>query len=59
MLRCRMKPGDEAVIFLESEPAILADVLAESFLADRFKNLLREIGTGAMKEIDTLGHDNL
>ena len=56
MLRCKAKPGDEVVVFVDRQLTVLADILAERFFADGFQDLLGEVVVSAIEEINTSGH---
>jgi hypothetical protein len=53
----KAKPGDKAVIFIDREPAVLADVLAESLFAYSLQDLLVEATVSAIKMINAFGHN--
>src|SRR6478609_8043667 len=47
MLRAKIKPRNETVVFVDCGPTVLANVLTESFLTNRLKDLLGEMAVGA------------
>jgi hypothetical protein len=56
MLRSKIEPRDESIVFLHRSPTVLANVLTESFLTDRLKNLFGEMAVRAVKEINAFRH---
>ena len=56
MLRAKIKPRNETVVFVDCGPTVLANVLTESFLTNRLKDLLGEMAVGAVKEINAVCH---
>ena len=56
MLRSKSEPRNEPIVFLNCGPTVLANVLTESFLTNRLKDLLREMSVGAVKEINAFCH---
>ena len=56
MLRSKIEPRDESTVFLYCGPTVLANVLTESFLTNRLKNLLGEMAVGTVKEINAFYH---
>jgi hypothetical protein len=57
MLRSKVEPRNESIVFLYRSPTVLANVLAKSLLADRFEDLFGEMAVRAVKEIDAFRHD--
>jgi hypothetical protein len=57
MLRSKIKPRNEPIIFLDCGPTVLADVLTECLLTDRLKDLFGEMAVCAVKEINSFCHD--
>jgi hypothetical protein len=56
MFRSKIKPGKELIVFLGRGPTVLANVLTESFLTDRLKDLFGEMAVRAIKEISAFCH---
>ena len=56
MLRYKVKPRNEPVVFLYRGPTVLANILTKSFLTDRFKDLFREMAVRAVEEINPFRH---
>ena len=56
MLRSKIKPRDESIVFLYCGPTVLANVLTESLLTDRFEDLFGEMAVRAVKEINAFRH---
>jgi hypothetical protein len=56
MLRSKIKPRKEPIIFLDCSPTVLANVLTESLLTDRLKDLFGEMAVSAIKEINSFCH---
>ena len=56
MLRSKIKPRNELIVFLYRGPTVLANVMTESFLTDRLKNLFGEMAVRAVKEINAFRH---
>jgi hypothetical protein len=56
MLRSKIKPRNEPIVFFDGGPAILANVLIESFLTNRLKDLFGEMALCAVEEIDAFRH---
>jgi hypothetical protein len=56
MLRSKIKPRNEPIIFLDCGPTVLANVLTESLLTDRLKDLFGEMAVRAVKEINAFRH---
>jgi hypothetical protein len=56
MLRSKIKPRKELIVFLDRGPTILANVLTESLLTDRLKDLFGEMAVRAVKEINAFCH---
>src|SRR5687768_8322994 len=52
-----IEPANKAVILINRDPAVLADILSKRFFTDGIQDLLGEIGVGAIK-IDAFGHTN-
>src|SRR5439155_19725553 len=57
--RRQPKPGNKTIIFIDRQPAVLADVDAENFLLDDLKNMLVELAVGIRIEIDAFCHVKL
>jgi len=56
MLRSKVKPGKELIVFLDRSPTVLANVLAECLLTDRLKDLFGEMAVRAIEEINAFCH---
>jgi hypothetical protein len=56
MLGSKIKPRNEPIVFLYRSPTVLANVLTESFLTDRLKDLFGEMTVRAVKEINAFRH---
>jgi len=56
MLRSKIKPRKEPIVFLYCRPTVLANVLTENLLTDRLKDLLGEMAVRAIKEISAFRH---
>jgi hypothetical protein len=56
MLRSKIKPRNEPIVFLDCGPTVLANVLTESFLTNRLKDLFGEMAVRAVKEINAFRH---
>ena len=56
MLRSKIKPRNEPIVFLDCGPTVLANVLTESLLTDRLKDLFGEMAVRAVKEINAFCH---
>jgi len=56
MLRSKIKPRKEPIVFLDCGPTVLANVLTESLLTDRLKDLFGEMAVRAIKEINAFCH---
>jgi hypothetical protein len=56
MLRSKIKPRKEPIVFLDCGPTVLANVLTESLLTDRLKDLFSEMAVRAIKEINAFCH---
>ena len=56
MLRSKIKPRNEPIVFLDCGPTVLANVLTESLLTDRLKDLFGEMAVRAIKEINAFCH---
>jgi hypothetical protein len=56
MLRSKIKPRNEPIVFLDCGPTVLPNVLTESFLTNRLKDLFGEMAVRAVKEINAFGH---
>ena len=56
MLRSKIKPRKEPIVFLDRGPTVLANVLTECLLTDRFKDLFGEMAIRAVKEINAFRH---
>ena len=56
MLRSKIKPRNELIVFFYRGPTVLANVMTESFLTDRLKNLFGEMAVRAVKEINAFRH---
>jgi len=56
MLRSKIKPRKEPIVFFDCGPTVLANVLTESLLTDRLKDLFGEMAVRAIKEINAFCH---
>jgi len=56
MLRSKIKPRKEPIVFLDCGPTVLANVLTECLLTDRLKNPFGEMAVRAIKEINAFCH---
>jgi hypothetical protein len=56
MLGSKIKPRNEPIVFLDRSPTVLANVLTESLLTDRLKDLFGEMTVRAVKEINAFRH---
>ena len=56
MLGSKIKPRNKPIIFLDRGPTVLANVVTESFLTDRLKDLFGEMAVRAIKEINAFCH---
>src|SRR5947207_12078963 len=56
--RRQPKPGKKTIIFIDRQPAVLANVDAESFLSDDLKNVLVKLAVGIPIEIAAFCHVN-
>jgi DNA helicase IV len=56
MLRSKIKLRNEPIVFLYRSPTVLANVLAESLLTDRLKDLFGEMAVRVVKEINAFCH---
>jgi hypothetical protein len=56
MLRAKIKPRNEPVVFVDCGPTILANILTKSFHTNRFKDLFSEMAVRAVKEINAFCH---
>jgi hypothetical protein len=56
MLRSKIKPRKEAIVFLDCSPTVLTNVVTESLLTDRLEDLFGEMAVRAIKEIDAFCH---
>jgi hypothetical protein len=56
MLRSKIKPRNEPIVVLYRSPTVLANVLTESLLTDRLKDLFGEMAVRAVKEINAFCH---
>ena len=56
MLRSKIKPRKEPIVFLDCGPTVLANVLTESLLTDRLEDLFGEMAVSAIKEINAFCH---
>jgi hypothetical protein len=56
MLRSKIKPRKKTIVFLDCGPTVLANVLTESLLTDRLKDLFGEMTVRAVKEINAFRH---
>jgi hypothetical protein len=57
MLRSKIKPRKEPIVFLDCGPTVLANVLTECLLTDRLEDLFGEMAVRAIKEINAFCHD--
>jgi hypothetical protein len=56
--RFEPKPRDEAIVFIGSDPTVLTEVVAESFLTDSSEHLLGKVTIAAIK-VNALRHFQL
>jgi len=56
MLRSKLKPRKDPIVFLDCGPTVLANVLTECLLTDRLKDLFGEMAVRAIKEINVFCH---
>jgi hypothetical protein len=56
MVGSKIKPRNEPIVFLYRRPTVLANVLTESLLTDRLKDLFGEMTVRAVKEINAFRH---
>jgi hypothetical protein len=56
MLRLKIKPRNEPIVFLDCGPTVLTNVLTESLPTDRLEHLFGEMAIRAVKEIDAFRH---
>ena len=56
MLRSKIKPRKKPIVFLDGGPTVLANVLTESLLTDRLKDVFGEMAVRAVKEINAFCH---
>ena len=56
VLRSKIKPRDEAIVFLDCRPTVLANVLIESLLTDCFEDLFGEMAVRVVKQINAFCH---
>jgi hypothetical protein len=56
MLRSKIKPRKETIVFFDCGPTVLANVLTESLLTDRLKDLFGEMAVRAIKEVNAFCH---
>jgi hypothetical protein len=56
MLRSKIKPRNEPIVFVDCGPTVLANVLTEGFLTDRLKDLFGEMAVRAVKKINAFCH---
>jgi hypothetical protein len=56
MLRSKIKPRNEPIVFLGRGLPVLANVLTESLLTDLRRNLFGEMTVGAIKKINAFCH---
>jgi hypothetical protein len=54
LLGADLEPGNEAVVLLDRQPAVLADVLAERLAADRREHILGKVPVSAIEQVDAL-----
>ena len=52
MLRSKVEPRNESIVFLYRSPTVLANVLTKSLLTDRFEDLFGKMAVRAVKQID-------
>ena len=57
MLRSKVEPRNESIVFLYRSPTVLANVLTKSLLTDRFEDLFGEMAVRAVKQINAFRHD--
>jgi hypothetical protein len=58
MLRLKIQPRYEAIVFVGCGPTVLADVLTERLLANCLKDLLSEMAVRAVEEINAFRHSD-
>jgi hypothetical protein len=56
MLRSKIKPRNEPIVFFYCGPTVLANVLTESFFTDCLKDLFGEMAVRAVKKINAFCH---
>jgi hypothetical protein len=56
MLRSKIKPRKKTIVFLDCGPTVLANVVTESLLTDRLKDLFGEMAVRAIKEVNAFCH---
>jgi hypothetical protein len=56
MLRSKIKPRKEPIVFLDCGPTVLANVLTECLLTDRLEDVFGEMAVRAIKEINAFWH---
>jgi hypothetical protein len=56
MLRSKIKPRKEPIVFIDCGPTVLTNVLTESLLTNRFEDLFGEMTVRAVKEINAFRH---
>jgi hypothetical protein len=57
MLRSKVEPRNEPIVFLYRSPTVLANVLTKSLLTDRFEDLFGKMAVRAVKQINAFRHD--
>src|SRR5262249_47198099 len=57
MVRSKIKPRNESIVFLHRGPTVLANVLTKSFLTNCLKDIFREMAVRAVEEINAFRHD--
>jgi hypothetical protein len=57
MLRSKVEPRNESIVFLYRSPTVLANVLTKGLLTDRFEDLFGKMAVRAVKQINAFRHD--
>jgi hypothetical protein len=56
MLRSKIKPRNEPIVFLDCGPTVLPNVITESLFTDRLKDLFGKMAVRAVKKINAFCH---
>jgi hypothetical protein len=56
MLRSKIKPRKKPIVFVDCGPTVLANVLTESLIANRLKDLFGEMAVRAVEKINAFRH---